>query len=332
MRIQRQSNGWEIVVPAKLNLFLEVVGRRPNGYHDLDTIMTAVSLCDRLRFQPTLDREIQLSIIPLDSNGFETLSPDDQAWNVPADHSNLVVRAAESIRQTWRIDAGLKIELAKAIPSQAGLGGGSADAAAAIVGSMLAWRKTFDTKLAGRVASDLGSDINFFLEGKASNAPDEPWVARCTGRGELVEPLHSSQRMQFVVFHPAKGCSTKDIFRRLAEEDEGKVRQIQSCDAWLQYLSGNSNSLPPIFNRLQVPASKDNPSVERLVVQLSDELGVSRSGLTGSGSAVFGLASSHDQALEWIRIVRNKFKVRAYAVKSWGFPTILEQLRAIGIE
>ncbi len=151
MLIRRLTDGWEVTVPAKLNLFLEVIGRRHDGYHELDTVMAGINLFDRIRFMPNSTGRIELRVLPLNEGGFQKLADDDQAWEIPNDASNLVVKAVEAVRQRWGILDGLEIFLNKGIPSQAGLGGGSADAAGAIIGGMLAWRGSYNNKLPVRL-------------------------------------------------------------------------------------------------------------------------------------------------------------------------------------
>jgi 4-diphosphocytidyl-2-C-methyl-D-erythritol kinase len=148
---------------AKVNLTLEVLGKRADGYHEIATVMQAVDLSDRI----TLD----------DADALELRS--DSA-TVPSDASNLAWRAAAALREAARIETGVRIAVDKRIPVAAGLGGGSSDAAAVLIGLNRLWRLQWSIERLDEVAATLGSDVPFFLRGGAA-------LAR--GRGEKVEAL-----------------------------------------------------------------------------------------------------------------------------------------------
>src|SRR3954469_7342886 len=163
MNVRDPADGVEVLAPAKLNLFLEVLGRRPDGYHEVETLMVAVDLFDRLTFRESPSGEI-------------TLRCDDPG--LPTGSENLAVRAAERLRDESGRRLGAHIDLHKSIPAGAGLAGGSSDAAAALAGLDRLWDlKTRPDRLA-TLASGLGSDVPFFLKAGA---------AICRGRGERVE-------------------------------------------------------------------------------------------------------------------------------------------------
>lgn len=166
-----------IVRTAKLNLFLEVLGKRPDGYHEIETLMCPISLCDELEFRFRDDPRIHLQL-ELPSTAGTT---DDPAWQIPADDRNLVVRSIQSVQAAMGVGGGCTIHLKKRIPAAAGLGGGSSDAAAAIVAAMLAWGQ-WDRNLATSIANSLGSDIGFFL-----GDTTQVGMALATGRGEKCE-------------------------------------------------------------------------------------------------------------------------------------------------
>src|SRR5438045_753982 len=175
--------------PAKVNLFLEVVGKRPDGFHELRTLMAAVSLYDTLTFAPAPPGPIRLSCpgVPL-STGPE----------------NLVVRAAEALRRYAGTDAGADVVLTKRIPLAAGLAGGSTDAAATLVGLNRLWGLGLSRAELMPLAAGLGSDVAFFL------APPCAW---CTGRGEVVEPWPLGARLHLVLVAPPFGLGTADVYR-----------------------------------------------------------------------------------------------------------------------
>ncbi len=330
MLIHREKDAWEITVPAKVNLFLEVIGRRSDGYHELDTVMLGVSLCDRLRFRATEHEELRMDIFPTAEDEFAKLSSDDNAWEIPCDGTNLVIRALEATRQRLGIAAGMQVELIKGIPAQAGLGGGSADAAAAITGGMLAWIGEFRPNEANELASGLGSDINFFIEGRGTEAGSGNWLARCVGRGELVIPISSNWELDMVVIHPPQGCSTKNVFRRLSESNLSETDSAIASDL-VRAIEQQDRSLlaNELFNRLEKPAKAENPWIGLIMERLADEPWVLGSCLSGSGSAIVAMVENAEQSAQLSARLKEEINVRAYAVNSWQTPTIGEQLTAM---
>ncbi|MDZ4852026.1 MAG: 4-(cytidine 5'-diphospho)-2-C-methyl-D-erythritol kinase [Pirellulaceae bacterium] len=333
MLLHRDDKSWWIVTPAKINLFLEVVDQRPDGFHNLDTVMLAVSLCDQLRFRPTATSGIRLALSSSNPQGFTKLSKDDFAWEIPTDSTNLVVRALESLRQRFGIAGGMEIELIKAIPAQAGLGGGSSNAAAAIVGGMLAWLGRLQMPEAIELASELGSDINFFIEGRVSGTGTKNWLAHCVGRGEVVDPISSDWSFELVVVHPPNGCSTKAIFDRLAAT-QMPDQESRSSQGTLQALE--RRDLPALaksmFNRLEMPAAAETPWIKRIQEYLAEEPGVLGSCVSGSGSAVVAIVESEGKSNKVIERLRKQLSVRAFAVRSWQTPSISEQLATFRVD
>src|SRR5437868_14004366 len=165
MPSERISQPLSLLAPAKVNLFLEVLGQRPDGFHELETLMVAVDLCDRLEFRP-------------DDSGALTLTCDDPGLTCGPD--NLVLKAAEQLRRSTKETRGARIHLEKRIPMQAGLGGGWSDAAATLKGLNQLWRLGLADAELARLGAEVGSDVAFFFS---------PGAAWCTGRGEKVEPV-----------------------------------------------------------------------------------------------------------------------------------------------
>src|SRR5262249_968079 len=175
MTRERRPASLATQAPAKVNLFLEVLGKRPDGYHDLEPLMVAVDVTDTLEFWP-------------DESGALTLTCDAPGLTTGPD--NLVLRAAESLKRQVNHRGGAAIHLAKRIPIQAGLAGGSSDAATTLKALNRLWNLGLtDTELA-RVGAEIGSDVAFFF---ASGA------AWCTGRGEKVEPITLGRPLDFVL-------------------------------------------------------------------------------------------------------------------------------------
>src|SRR6266849_3091884 len=180
--------------PCKVNLLLNILGKRPDGFHELETVLHPVGLYDRLRFTRG-GRGIQLAC-------------SDPA--LPADERNLAHRAAASFLQAARLDEGVRIELEKRIPLAAGLGGGSGNAATTLLGLNELFGKPLTAEQLRTIAASLGSDIPFFLQ---------PQPALATGRGEQVIPLAAFPALRgaaFLLIHPGFGISTAWAYRQLA--------------------------------------------------------------------------------------------------------------------
>src|SRR5512145_2350061 len=159
----RRARRLVLSAAAKVNLTLEVLGKRPDGYHEIATVMQTVDLADRLTLEDA-----------------ETLELDASAAGVPTDGTNLALRAAMALRETVGITRGVRISLDKRIPVAAGLGGGSADAAAVLLGLNRLWGLRWPRARLEAIAVTLGMDVPFFLRGGGALA---------TGRGEQLEPV-----------------------------------------------------------------------------------------------------------------------------------------------
>jgi 4-diphosphocytidyl-2-C-methyl-D-erythritol kinase len=279
----------EVLAPAKLNLFLEILARRPDGYHEIESLMVAVDLHDTLFFAD-------------DPSGTVSLRCDDPS--LPVGGENLVIKAAERLRSATGCHRGARIELRKSIPAQAGLAGGSSDAAATLVGLDRLWNLGTPHGQLSELAGEIGSDVAFFLgPGRA---------AICRGRGELVEEIALPRAIHFVLICPPVGVSTAEVYQHVRPPDGPR-----SIDPVLDALS--HDDLPSLgerlFNRLQEIAEGIRPELVRVRNALA---GVTPpllgSLMSGSGSAYFGLcrdrASAENAArnmdpleLGWVRAV-----------------------------
>src|ERR1017187_779716 len=180
--------------PGKVNLLLNILGKRPDGFHELETVMHPVNFFDVIRFER--------------GGGGIQLACDEPA--LPVDAQNLVYRAAEAFLKLHDPRAGVRIHLQKKIPLAAGLGGGSGNAAT----TLLALNELYDQPLAAKIlceiAATLGSDIPFFLQNKPALA---------TGRGEKIQPLENFPALcgkAFLLIHPGFGISTAWAYQNLA--------------------------------------------------------------------------------------------------------------------
>lgn len=234
---------------AKVNLSLVVRGRRPDGYHELDTVFQAVSLADRLTFE---------------ESSALTLEVDDPS--VPAGPENLVLRAARALADAAGVKARAAVTLEKRIPAGGGLGGGSSDAAVALLGLSALWGLELPPATLARIGAALGSDVPFFLHGG---------TARGTGRGEAIEPLPDLPPRGVVLVMPPFPVATPEVFRRLgAPEWDGTAAPELAGRPDRNDLEGAAEGLFPALRRVR----------EALAAA-----GASQARLSGSGSTVFGL-------------------------------------------
>jgi 4-diphosphocytidyl-2-C-methyl-D-erythritol kinase len=268
MLIDRRGDGVVVRSPAKVNLFLETLARRPDGYHELATLMVAVSLYDSLEFHD-------------EPSGAVRLTCDDQA--LPTGAENLVVRAAELLRRTTGRQDGAAITLRKRIPVAAGLAGGSGDAAATLAGLNRLWRTGLGQKELAGLGARLGSDVPFFFATPAA------W---CTGRGEVVEPLRLGCRLDFVLACPPVGLSTREVFGNLSLPDAPREGTAVRRAAEAGDVAEIGRLL---FNRLQPVAERLCPAVAGLSGRLAGQ-GPAGCLMSGSGSTVFALCRSPAEA------------------------------------
>ena len=268
MRMIRVGNQIEVWAPAKLNLFLEVREKRADGFHEIETLMTPVSLYDTLRFNEASDSD------SLDVRLSPTLQRE--GTDCPESADNLVLRAIDLLRRHSGIDQYARVELTKRIPSQAGLGGGSSDAAAAMLAANSAWGLDLSCDELASLSAELGSDIPFFFTGGP---------AVCRGRGEIVT-AERLRKFHAVVVKPAAGLSTKDVFQRVDLSTNRKPVEdlLKSVDHLADFATG-------MFNRLEFAAELLSPWIERLRT-IFHGLGLWGHQLSGSGSSYFGICRS----------------------------------------
>jgi 4-diphosphocytidyl-2-C-methyl-D-erythritol kinase len=291
--MQFRQVGPSLVVhtPAKLNLFLEVLGKREDGYHELETLMVTVDVFDTLIFTEENSTEIRLRCsgrgVRREDPSLrrsDRLSLDRAETEVPAGTENLVVKAARLLREHAGVDAGLRITLVKRIPAAAGLAGGSSDAAATLMALNRFWKLKLGTLELRRLASQLGSDVAFFVDGTSA--------AVCYGRGEIIEPLRVPLGLHFVIARPWTGLSTAQVFKhcRVPQQKHQVGELAQALCAGRIARAGRF-----LHNALEEPAKRLNPEVSQLKSQFSN-LPVLGCLMSGSGTACFGLCQSRRQA------------------------------------
>ncbi len=281
----------EIWSPAKINLTLDILGRRANGFHELETCMVQIGWYDTLRMtRQENDPSIRLTI---EDHRPHTTAPAGSAARtdpIPTDDRNLIVRAIGALRTQCvppgsphdtedanlpeMLSCGMHVHLTKRIASQAGLGGGSSNAAAALLGANRVWQLGQTPQSLMPIAATLGSDVPFFLG-------DSPAI--CSGRGEVCTPCHRIPRTHLVVILPPVGLATADVFQHFAQgEPPGRARP----DMPTSLLPHQWNDW--MRNDLQIAASELSPWITRMR-SVCDRMGFLAHQMSGSGTAYFGV-------------------------------------------
>lgn len=260
---------YDVAAPAKLNLFLHITGRRADGYHLLQSVFMLIDWCDTLHFALRTDGHITREDLDPGKAGTPLLPADD-----------LTVRAAKALQRATGTPLGVHIGLQKRIPVQAGMGGGSSDAASCLLALQRLWGVRLPATELNALALTLGADIPFFLSG--GNA----WVE---GIGDKITPI-SLPSARFVVVKTAGGLSTKDIFRAPSlkrDTETATLAGFATCADNALFKFGK-NDLQTIAQQLCKPLSQ---SLDWLA---SQQL---KGRMTGSGSAVFARMTGTDQQL-----------------------------------
>lgn len=273
--------------PAKLNLFLEVLGKRSDGYHELEMLMVTVGRYDTLRFTEESSSDLHLAC-------HWAGPPRLSRGPLPAGDDNLVLKAARLLRDVTGTSQGVRIELTKRIPLEAGLAGGSSDCAATLVALNQLWKLGLSRQQLLELAARLGSDVAFFVARTSA--------AICRGRGEFIEPVARPMRLHFVIAKPASGLSTAAVFRqcRPAVNPKPVLPLVSALRAGRLDVAAIS-----LHNALQAPAESLNDDVTRLRGIFS-RLPFAGHQMSGSGTAYFGICSQREQALALAGRVRSQ--------------------------
>lgn len=252
---------------AKINLTLRVLGRRADGYHELNTVFQTISLHDELTFSARADARLELTC---------------DAPGIPCDETNLVHRAGVALRERYGVNRGASVALRKKIPAGAGLGGGSSNAAVALVGLARLWKIETEPRTLAEIGASLGADVPFFLVGG---------TALGTGRGTDVHPLRDLPPHHLLLITPGVNVSTAEAYKSL--HAPALTKPLSPVNLTVSRVQAEiSSSLYALLEN----------DFERVVYRLYPETGRARSSLvaagakgillSGSGSSVFGLFDS----------------------------------------
>jgi 4-diphosphocytidyl-2-C-methyl-D-erythritol kinase len=284
--------------PCKVNLLLNILGKRPDGFHEIETVMQPVNFCDELYFE----------------RGGNSVELSCSEKSLPTDSKNLVHRAATAFLTAAKISEGVKIHLEKKIPLAAGLGGGSGNAATTLLGLNKLFGSPLPPARLGELAATLGSDINFFLQ-------DKPALA--TGRGEQVESLEHFPALRgkaFFLVHPGFGISTPWAYQNLARFPlalNGQKGRAQTLIAGLQSPDLRA-AATGFYNSLEAPALEKFP-VLALYQEFLREHGALAALMSGSGSTTFAIAANVSAAAT----LAEKFKAQ-FGDQGWTAVVAIE--------
>jgi 4-diphosphocytidyl-2-C-methyl-D-erythritol kinase len=297
MQLRLSASGIEVWTSAKLNLFLEVLAQRDDGYHEIETLMCPIDLYDTLWFR-SLDRDVAGSDqVVLQQCETRALGDSQLVASLPRGCDNLAVRAVNLVRRKAGVEHGAELRLVKRIPVAAGLGGGSSDAAAALVAANHAWRLGYSRPQLADWAAELGSDVPFFVHSL-------PAIGR--GRGERLELLNGLGRWHFVVVTPAEGLKTAEVYRhcQVAGQPDSPADLITALK------QGDRRRVGALLrNRLQGAAQTLSPWIAQINSEFS-KLQVEGHQMTGSGSSCFALCRSHAHA----RHLAAKLRARGWGI------------------
>lgn len=278
---------------AKLNWMLNVLGRRPDGNHQIETVLQTITLHDTLSFWRSTETDI----------AFTCDDPD-----LPGDRSNLVSRAAHALKARYSVADGAKLHLEKRIPVGSGLGGGSSDAAVALIGLNHLWNLQLNVDQFGEVAAQLGADVPFFLYGG---------TALGLGTGTEIEPLADAPTQFLLVLMPNAKVSTKIAYDSLnapslttVNRDTILSSSRRPADFDLSYPYGLKNDFESVILR-------SNPEIERAKAALVNA-GARQALLAGSGASVFGVFENQQAQESAIQAIEMEAGWRLFPCNSVG--------------
>lgn len=288
------ATGVRLRTHAKVNLFLRVLGRRPDGYHEVETILHVIDLADEIEVSMTSSGgvEIEMSLMP------------GLRGKLPRDEDNIVSRVADRLLETGVTNGGVLIRVRKGIPIGGGLGGGSGNAGGVLVALNELWAAKLDRAALFDVAGRIGSDVPYCLEGG---------TALATSRGEKMTRLPAPEDLWFVLGAMDFELSTKDMYE--AMDDLPPPEAVQSAPLTLALGAGDVHEIASLLrNDLEIPAFSLRPDLAGRKQALIDA-GALGACMTGSGPTLYGLAKDELHARAIAGAVRSHFD-RVFVVSS----------------
>jgi 4-diphosphocytidyl-2-C-methyl-D-erythritol kinase len=279
----------ELTLPsfAKINLYLRVLGRRDDGYHELCTVFQTVSLYDTVKFVEAEDLYL--------------------TWNetaVAVSNDNLIVRAANLLRSRFGVKKGARISLIKSIPAPGGLGGGSSNGCVSLLGLAKLWDLAVDQRTLFDMAAELGSDVPFFLLGG---------TALGTGRGETVAEMSDLPLGPMLMVTPNVAVSTPDAYYRLSAPNLTKEALNRNLSVCRDEARSPDLLHRAIVNDLENAVFKAYPEVRRVKETLL-ELGARNAAMSGSGASVFAIFDKEETRQAALKALDNEVNWRMFAV------------------
>ena len=282
-------SGEVLTLPSfgKINLHLQVIGRRPDGYHDLCTVFQTISLHDTITV--SLAETIELTCT--DSS-------------LPVGEGNILVRAAIALREAACCSEGARITLEKRLPSPGGLGGGSSNAAVVLLALRKLWKLDIELERLHKIGESLGSDVPFFLYGG---------TALGMGRGEIVEPIEDFCEKYILIVTPAVAVATRDAFKRLnvrslTKQDSERILRLCRLD-----LESADFKYTAFKNDFETTVFATYPEVERVKQKLLD-LDADRAMLSGSGGSVFAVFDKEETRQTVLKALDKEVTWRKFVV------------------
>jgi len=281
---------YHVKAPAKINLSLDVLGKREDGYHEVEMVMTTVDLADRLEISHKEENSISI----LSHNRF-----------VPDDERNLAYKAAKLLKEKFHIQTGVNIKIEKNIPVAAGLAGGSSDAAAALKGLNELWNLGLSVEELAKLGAEIGSDVSFCVYGG---------TALAKGRGEKIQPLPAPPKCWVILAKPSIGVSTSDVYGRL---DVSNIEHPNTGKMIEAIQNGNYEQMcANLGNVLESVTLEMHPEVKQ-IKEYMKRFGADAVLMSGSGPTVFGLVR-YDSRLQRIYNGLRGFCNQVYAVRMLG--------------
>ena len=271
---------------AKINWTLDIHGTREDGYHLMEMLMQAVDMHDTLWLEEADELILENAV---DETGAPASEPGDAMGSeaVTYDQRNLVYKAAKLLKERYQVSSGARMRLLKKIPSGAGMGGGSADAAATLRGLNELWNLNLSEEELLRLGLSLGADVPFMLTGG---------LAHVSGIGEVIRPLFPAPEIWLVMLQPCGGLSTREVFTAFDSLNPALLARPDTSKAQDALLRVDLPALGKAMNNVLEGVSAAARPALRKAAQALEELGAVRGMMTGSGSVVYGVFENEEKA------------------------------------